>query len=594
VARLRAGERVLILGAAGGVGLAAVQAAQQAGAEVVATAGTAEKRDLLRSRGVALVLDSRAASLSSDLRAAAAGAAFDVLMDCTPSADLTMADLLAPGGRWCTLANEGRALPPGRNRAGVAIDLAALAAERPALIATLLREVISDFIDGRLPPLPTRARPLAEASAVFRGMAERRQVGKNVLTMSGGIAVAPPRGGVRSDASYLVTGGLGGLGLVVARWLIERGARSLILIGRRPPSAEAAARLEELRAVGARVEIRCADVSDAPAIEAVVGEIEHEMPPLAGVVHAAGMLDDGILFQQTRERLRAVMAPKVQGAWNLHASTADCGLDFFILFSSAASLVGSPGQGNYTAANSFLDALAHHRCASGLPGLSINWGPWSEVGMAAEASRAANMATAGIDSLTPGQGVAALQRLLRGSPAQVGVMALNLPQWQRRYPRIAELPLLAELMEGIARDADEQNQVREALLTLATDSAREAYLEKYLREQLGEVLGLDPLRIDPQAPLLDLGFDSLMMVELKNRLERGLGVGLSPTMVFNYPTVAMLAPQLGRLMGLPAGELAEPPADTAADQRLAALSEEEAEALLNARLDEWEGREGVS
>ena len=231
---------------------------------------------------------------------------------------------------------------------------------------------------------------------------------------------------IRQDGTYLITGGLGGLGLAVAEWLAERGARHLLLLGRRVPTAAVQLQLDALAAQGVTVTVAQADVSDKQRLQAILDQIDAAYP-LCGVIHGAGVLDDGALQQQNSARFAKVLAPKVQGAWNLHLLTQGMALDFFVLFSSAAALLGSRGQANYAAANAFLDALAHHRHAQGLPGLSIDWGAWAEVGMAAQLVRTqrTQLAAQGMRAIAPAQGVAALAHLLGQPTPQVGVIPVN-------------------------------------------------------------------------------------------------------------------------------------------------------------------------
>ena len=240
-----------------------------------------------------------------------------------------------------------------------------------------LRGLLHAFADGSLKPLPRHDFSLTQAPTAFRFMAQARHIGKIVLT--------PPSAGApqcRTDGTYLITGGLGALGLLVARRLAEQGAGHLLLLGRRAPSAEAATAIVEMERLGARVTLVQADISQDGS-QKVLSDTLAGLPPLRGVVHAAGVLDDGVLLDLTSARLAAVLGPKAWGAWNLHRWTRQQPLDFFVLFSSAAALLGSPGQANYAAANAFLDALAHHRHALGLPAVSIAWGPWAGSGMAA-------------------------------------------------------------------------------------------------------------------------------------------------------------------------------------------------------------------
>ncbi|HTN85588.1 MAG TPA: type I polyketide synthase, partial [Sorangium sp.] len=398
---------------------------------------------------------------------------------------------------------------------------------------------------------------------------------------------------LRPDGTYLVTGGLGGIGIELAAWLVERGARHLVLLGRSGASAEAQRAIDALSARGAQIHVRKADVADRQALERVLAEIEAGMPPLRGVVHAAAVLDDGVILNLSVERLRAVMAPKVLGAWNLHALTAGAPLDFFVLFSAAGALMGSPGQGNYAAANAFLDALAPYRRGLGLPALSVDWGAWAEVGLAAaSAIRGERIALRGVGSMRPAEALEALGRLLDGPEARVAVMRFDLRQWGEFHLTAARSPFLDRLAreqaDRGARPADQGAFV--AALAAAEIPARPRMLEAHLREQLGHVLRIAPSRIDPEAPLGGMGLDSLMSLELRNRLEASLGLRLPATLAFRYPTVAALVGRLAELLDLPVAAPAAPPADDAAAldtvlvESVKQLSEEEAEALLAERL----------
>ena len=258
-----------------------------------------------------------------------------------------------------------------------------LALADPGLVRGILREVIEAADQGAIQPLPTHTFPIQEAVAAFRFMAQAKHMGKIVVTQEEDLPGPPERTPftVRGDGTYLITGGLGGLGLQVAHWLADRGAADLLLLSRRPPDDRSRDALDQLTRRGVHVHLAHADVADAGALEAALRHDVHRRPPLRGVIHAAGQLDDCLIARLDFPRMAAVMAPKVAGAWNLHRLTRHDELDFFVMFSSVASVLGSPGQAGYAAGNAFLDALAAHRRSAGLPGQSINWGPWSGAGM---------------------------------------------------------------------------------------------------------------------------------------------------------------------------------------------------------------------
>ncbi|WP_232536932.1 type I polyketide synthase [Cystobacter fuscus] len=405
---------------------------------------------------------------------------------------------------------------------------------------------------------------------------------------------------LRADGTYLITGGLGGLGLEVARWLVTHGARHLLVLGRRGPSAEAERTLAELRQAGARVEPFQADVAIPGDVARALARVAEAMPPLRGVFHAAGLLEDGLLLNLTEERFASVMAPKDLGTWNLHAQTRHLPLELFVLFSSATSLLGTPGQANYSAANAFMDALAHTRRAEGLPALSINWGTWTDVGLAAaQANRGERLEARGLRGMPPDKALTALGMLLGQGRPQVSVMALDPRQWLGFYLAAAQSPFFTRLArERTGRPAVEQgrSRIREQLEAIR-GSERRALLEQHLREQIGGVLRMEPARIEPRTPLGSLGLDSLMSMEIRNRLEAALGLKLSATLVWTYPTLAALTPYLAEKMELPledkVGEpratvapspVAVAPSPAALGSEIDEMSEEEVERLFAQRM----------
>jgi len=450
-----------------------------------------------------------------------------------------------------------------------AVELASLAERRPERFAALLTEVMSLFLEGALAPSPVECLSISQAPEAFRKMAQARYTGKLVLTLQeSSVQIRVPASSsavIRADGSYLVTGGLGGLGLSVAGWLAARGAGHLVLVGRSgAASAEQQAAVAGLEARGARVTVAKADIADRAQVERVLGEVAATGMPLRGLVHAAGILDDGLLQQQTPERFRAVMAPKVMGALHLHALTSKAPLDFFVLYASAAGLLGSPGQGNYAAANTFLDALAHHRRARGLSGLSIDWGVFSEVGLAAaQENRGARLASRGMRNLTPGEGLWALERLLDSDRPQVGVVPLDMRQWVEFYPAAASSrvlsPLAAAPRSGAHGPAGDQGLL--ARLAAAEPGARARLLEEVLRAQASQVLRIPEDKLDADAPFTSLGMDSLMGLELRNRIESTLGINIPVTLLWTYPTVVSLSKHLAQGGLLLTGGAPQPPVE---------------------------------
>ena len=539
--RLARGERALIHAAAGGVGLAAAQICQHLGAEVYATAGSPEKRDFLRSMGIKRVFDSRSLAFATEVMRETDGEGVDIVLNSlTGEAIQASLEVLRDGGRFLEIGKHDiyqntqlGLLPFRRNISFSSVHLDAVLRRRE----DLLNELLPYFEDGSFTPLPVKVFPVSESASAFRYMAQAKQIGKIALSMRDqDIRVTPlieRKEVVRSDAAYLITGGLGDLGLLAANWLVERGARHLVLMGRTGASNEALPMIERMRQTGAEITIAKADVRQPDQLARVLAEIEQTMPPLKGVIHAAGVLDDGILRQMTRDRFRSALAPKVAGAWNLHTQTLSACLDFFVLFSSAAALIGSPGQANYSAGNAFLDGLAHYRRAQSLPALSINWGPWTKVGMAARPDRGERLALRGVEGITPEQGIAAMELLLGQDSVQFAVMPFDYAQWARFYPSAANSSLYACLTRDEAPLPKDELRQTEAdsvnSILAAPQSERESLMQSYLGRQITKVLGLSVsnaaernARLKVNQPLNRLGMDSLMALEIKNLIEKSL------------------------------------------------------------------------
>jgi acyl transferase domain-containing protein/acyl carrier protein len=390
---------------------------------------------------------------------------------------------------------------------------------------------------------------------------------------------------LNGEASYLVTGGLGGLGLRVARWMVDRGARRMFLVGRRAAGEGARQAVEELERLGARVEVLTGDASDAERMRWVI-ETAGSEAPLKGVVHAAGVLNPCDLEEIGQEQLIAAFRPKVMGGWVLHELTRQLALDFFVLFSSAAGIWGSRGAGHYAAANQFLDALAAYRRDKGLPALSVAWGPWGGGGMATEESQRW-LEQRGVRALSPPGGVEVLGRLLGTGLAQATVAAVDWatfrPLWEARtgrrlLERIELPPASAHGIPAITR-----------LLNETSPHARWEALLAHVRDRVVEVLGLDPSRIpDPHRGLHAMGMDSLMAIELKNRLQSAVGRPLPSTLTFEYPTIEALAGYVAaEVFGLeiPVHRGANDEAGDSADvlDRIERLSEEDVDRILVAK-----------
>jgi NADP-dependent 3-hydroxy acid dehydrogenase YdfG/acyl carrier protein len=386
------------------------------------------------------------------------------------------------------------------------------------------------------------SQPEREDHLAFRG--GQRYVAR--LVQSAAKAITPLS--LQSDRTYLVTGGLGGLGLKLAEWMVEQGARHLVLVGRRDANEATRKAVNELERAGAKILIAKGDVSQERDVAQILGKITESMPPLRGIIHAAGVLDDGVLRQQTWERFTKVMAPKIQGAWNLHVLTQNLPLDFFVMFSSVTSLLGSPGQGNYAAANAFLDGLAHYRLAQGLPGLSVNWSTWAELGMAANlrSQEQQRLLAMGMNTIAPQQGLQILGQLLQQPAAQVGVIPVDWSQFMQQFSGDTAPPLLAELDSPVKAEPQSAQQLEFVQrLEKVSPRDRQEILLAHVQDQVAKVLGRGSSHsLEPHQGFFDIGMDSLTSVELRNRLQTSLGCSLPSTLIFDYPTLDALAKYL--------------------------------------------------
>ncbi len=536
------------------------------------------------------------------------------LVDLDPALAPALTPVLAPAlvPDSASDAREVAALAGELLRAGAENQLALRGGER--LVARLVRETSA----ARTSPAVPRSELSPGDAAVSLGAATPDAMADAMVDATpDAMADAMARtAGLRADATWLLTGGLGGLGLAVARWLVAQGVRGLVLLGRRAPDAAARDAIAELERAGARVVVARGDVAqraDVARVLALAGAGGGaDLSPLVGIVHAAGVLDDAVLSQQSAERFARVMAPKLAGAAHLDELTRDLPLEAFVMFSSAASLLGSPGQANYAAANAFLDALAHRRHAEGLPAIAIAWGPWAEVGLAAAANRGSRLGARGFDAMAPADGLAALGRILRdaGAPA-VAVLRARWGDVLGRFLPGREPPVLAELAREVrARGEAGAGMIalarRRALLAELQEAApgrRRTLLVELVRDEVGKVLGFGAAQaIDVGQGLTELGFDSLMAVELANRLQDGLGRPFPPTLIFDHPTIEGLGELLAREVFGPepaAASVPVPPVPQASSQRAASpalqdaalgqLSEGEMAALLAKTLREIEG-----
>ena len=550
---LRRGETVLIHGGAGGVGLAALQIARGLGARVLATAGAPEKRLLLSLLGADAVFDSRSLDFADGVMTATQGRGVDVALNILSGEAMRRTlECMAPFGRFVELgkrdfyANTRVGLRPLRRNVGFfGVDLDALLAARPESAAPLLEALSAALERGELTPLPHCVLPATAAVEAFRLMQRAGHIGKIVLTppMVETRAAPAPSPLARPDRSWLIVGGTGGFGLALAERLALRGAGALWLTSR-SGQVKDAGRLAAIRAGGTRVEVVACDVTDEAAMRALIARIGAEGPPLGGIAHAAMVLDDALHGDVDSARLAASVRPKLTGALLLDRLTRDAPLEHCLLFSSVAALFGNPGQSAYVAGNAALEAIARARRAAGRPALAVQWGPIADVGVLADdAATQARLAARGAGLMTATQALDALETALAGRRAQDAVLCIAPMRWGQLAP---DLPLLATpLFEQVPRDAAPdraaaQADLRTALAGLDDTQAQRRLIELF-RAEAAAILRLDPADIDPARPMADLGFDSLMAVELKLSAEEKHGIVLPVFALAEGATITALA-----------------------------------------------------
>ncbi|MGQ7934604.1 SDR family NAD(P)-dependent oxidoreductase [Paraburkholderia sp. D1E] len=562
LARLRRGERVLVHGAAGGVGIAAIQLARHLGAEVFATAGSREKREFVRLLGADHVFDSRSLAFADEIRERTQGAGVDIVLNSLAGEAMVRSiDTLRPFGRFLELGkrdfyeNSRIGLRPFRNNISYfGIDADQLMSALPDLTARLFEEVMQLFADGVLHPLPYRAFPAERVEEAFRHMQQARQIGKILVTYPAGTPnpsrVTDGADTLRLDpkAAYLIVGGTGGLGFATARWMMSCGARHLTLASRSGTlapelAAEAALWREEN---GTQVYTAACDVTDAAALDIVFADIAARGTPLKGVLHSAMVIDDGLVRNLDDARFAAVLAPKLAGAWNLHRATRGMTLDFFVVYSSATTFLGNPGQSSYVAANTFLEALVAQRRAAGLPGTYMAWGPLDDVGFLARnaETREALQARIGGLSITSAEALAALERAIVDMNVGEAVVRLD---WQalslgmpaaraRRYTDMHARGSHEPARQGGA-------QMRDQILGLAFADALQLVAET-LQAQIARILHMSPEKIETGRSILNMGMDSLMGMELGMAVEESFQVKLSIMTMAEGATVHSLAQRI--------------------------------------------------
>jgi NADPH:quinone reductase-like Zn-dependent oxidoreductase/acyl carrier protein len=577
LAQIQPGERLLLHAAAGGVGMAALQLSRHLGIEVYGTASPS-KWDTLRANGLPdeRIASSRTLEFEQRFGSATVGQGVNVVLNSLAGEFVDASLRLLPqGGRFIEMGKTDvrDSEQIGADHAGVAYQTFDVMDAGPARIQEILSELSELFAQGALRPLPVTAWDVRRAPEAFRYLSQARHTGKVVLTLP--VPLNPA-------GTVLITGGSGGLGSLVARHLVDRhGVRRLLLTSRRGPAAPGVdALVAELEELGATVVVAACDVTDKEALAAVLADIPAEHP-LTAVIHAAGVLDDGAIAALTPDRFEQVLATKADAAWHLHELTHDCDLAAFVLFSSVAGILGGPGQANYATANTALDGIAQHRRSQGLAGISLAWGLWGKVGGMAEQLDSGDLSRVcrtGIAPLTSEQGLALLDYALSSDRAALVPARLDRAALRAR----AEAGSLPALLRGLVRmpigrapavanGGNGAGSLQQRLSELGTAERQHTLLD-LVRTHVATVLGhANSYNVDAERGFLELGFDSLTAVELRNRLNAATGLRLPATLLFDYPTITVLTAHL--LTELVADDAAVPlPVIAELDRLEAALS----------------------
>lgn len=573
-ARLRKGEWVLVHGGAGGVGLAALQIAKWKGARVIATAGSREKRALVKALGAEHVLDSRSLAFVDDVRAIT-GNGVDVVLNSLFGEMMERSlNVLKPFGRFVELgkrdyvANTHIGLRPfRRNLSYFGVDLDQVLQHQGEDGARMFREVIALFADGGLKPLPYQPFTSDEVSDAFRLMQQSGHVGKIVVTppKPGSVARATKSSfAVSAEGVHLITGGLGGFGIEAARWLAARGARHLVLVGRSAkPSKDAKAAIAEIEAAGVTIETRACDITRRNSVDALIAEIEASGRKLAGVIHGAMVLQDGLIANLEPDSLEAVLRPKVIGAQILDAATRERALDYFVLFSSATTFIGNPGQGAYVAANGFMEGLARQRRRQGLPALAVAWGAIGDVGVLAR-NRAVMETLAGRVGVTPMEARHCLDLMAealetQGPAVDEAVIAIAAMHWGKARERLATLRSPSYSALGSDYQAESGTaaaiDIGALLKTQDIDAVRKTIADAII-EDLARILRLPKDDISRTRQLSEIGLDSLMGVELGASLQERFALDAPPAGISSGLTVNELSETLIQAVATPVDEAA--------------------------------------
>ena len=551
---IKSGEKILIHSAAGGLGLAAIQIAQWKCAEIFATAGTSEKRDYLRSLGIKNVMDSRSLDFVGQIKSSTEGQGIDIVLNTLSGEALKQSfELLAPHGRFIEVGkkdiSDNSSLPMAtfnKNIMFSAIDMDRISVDKPEILPPILNRIKEGFETGIFSPLPTTVFAANEISEAFRHMAQAKHIGKIIVKYDDEtvdvISEFSEQSVYKSDGSYLITGGTSGFGLELAKWLGDKGVGKLVLVSRSGATTEEAKQVvASLKEKGIVVETPQVDISDFQETRKLIDSLKVSAIKLKGIFHGAMVLDDGFIRHMDILRYTTVMTPKISGALNLYRCFESDNLDFFVMFSSIASLIGNRGQANYIAANSFLDEFAHALRLNGIPAMTINWGVLAETGIAARNSEISTfLEKEGIFGLTNKNALSSLDKLIAFNKPQVGVFNVDWHTWEKADPHRKYLSRFLDLTRNASKKDDINSKAIQLAETLANMPSKERlkHIESILQETAAKILKLTPNKININQDIGTLGIDSLMFMELALTAQSIFGVTITTMELMKEPIIA--------------------------------------------------------
>ncbi|HRH56313.1 MAG TPA: SDR family NAD(P)-dependent oxidoreductase [Chitinophagales bacterium] len=546
LAKIKKGEKVLIHAATGGVGLAAIQIAKYYGAEIFATAGNEDKRAYLRSLGIQHIYNSRNIDFYDEILNDTNCEGVDIVLNSlTGDAMYKSMQLLKNFGRFVEIGKKDVyedskiGLHVFQNSLSYhMVDLEKMLFLRPDILGEMLQEVILLLNEGALTPLEKKVFPVQQIKDAFSYMNTSKHIGKIVIDFSAkeDVAIIQLPLQFQKDATYLLTGGYGGLGLTFTEWMFKNNARNFILIGRNKPADTAQNKIDDLIRQGASVKCIQCNISDIEELQTVISEIP-ELLPLKGVFHLAGILEDASIQNISRESYGKVLMPKIS-SYNLHLLTQHLSLDYFVLFSSSTVLFGSVGQVAYVAANAYMDALAVYRQSQQLPALSIQWGTVANVGLAAQkALRGDRLENEGITPLQPEECTAIFAALSAYSGSTVGAFYFDINKWKNHYTSAKENPFFNQLSDSKTIPVNNlQSSFSDRIKNLSNSEAQ-VEIEELLKEAVSQITKINKQNLHSDAAFKSFGIDSLMSVQLKNKLEKTVEIPLSVTAFWTYATI---------------------------------------------------------